>query len=49
VVVVLEPSERAFQSTANSAASEVSRLVCPDPSNSVPFQTVVASLVTAMV
>jgi hypothetical protein len=49
VVVELEPSDRAFQSTSRVAAFDESRDTEPDPSKRDPFQTVVASLVTAMV
>jgi hypothetical protein len=49
VVTEVEPSLRAFQFTANGPWFELSRATDPDPSNRVPFQLVVASLVTLMV
>jgi hypothetical protein len=48
VVIDEDPSDRAFHVTGNSAACDESRLTVPDPDLRSPFQTVVASLVTAM-
>ena len=49
LVVPATPSERAFQFTGNSAASDESRDVVPDPLVRSPNQSVVASLVSAIV
>ena len=48
VVVVSEPSLRAFQLTSNVPECDESSVTVPDPSNRVPFQAVDASLVAVM-
>ena len=48
VVVVDDPSERAFQFTSNVPEPEESRLTVPDPAANDPCQMLVASLVTLM-
>jgi hypothetical protein len=47
-VMLAWPSERAFQFTGKVASPDESRTTLPEPSNNVPVQTVVASLVTAI-
>ena len=48
VVVVSDPSLRAFQLTSNVPECDESSVTVPDPSNRVPFQAVDASLVAVM-
>ena len=48
VVTVEDPSLRAFQLTSKVPRCELSNVTVPDPSVRLPFQTVVASLVTDM-
>src|SRR5690606_23528560 len=49
VVVVSEPSLRAFQSMGKVPRFDEEKATVPDPSASEPVQVVVASLVTGMV
>jgi hypothetical protein len=49
VVTDVEPSLRAFQFTGSGPWLELSRATSPDPSVRLPFQEVVASLVTLIV